>query len=766
MAGDSGVNVKMGVTALDQFKRDMDTAKRSVSNYSDALKENESRLKLNGDQEQYLKDKAKILSDQLDAQRKVVDRAKKALEQMQKDGVDPASKKFQDMEKKVIQAQTGLNNIQADLNEVRDAAEGVSKKTEELNTSLSGLDSISLDGLLSGVGKVTDFMENAAKKVVSIADSIFNTVARAASWADDENTLAAMFDIDVETLQRMQGTSRTIDTTVEAIIKSRQKLKMAMTSSSEDVQEAFSKLGIQTFDQELGQYREWSEVFWEAGEALAAYTDEVERDAFAQRIFGRSWMELGPLFKAGQKEYEKTMEDQSIVTEENVNKLNALDDALQKVDQDYQAARNTLLAQLAPAMETIAGAVSDLLREFNAYLDTAEGQEKLQALSDAAQSLFDGLSDVDFGTVVDAASRALAQITEALTWVKDNHKAVEDAIRGIADAYVKLKVFEIAGTVAKGAMALGNLMGIGGSAAGGAAAAGGASAAAAVGSALPAWLQYASIGAAGKVASEADARIGMGLLGAATKKAEQDAGYITGPDGTRYKIVESDTSAEDLFAASLAKSHPVDFLNRIIHPRLEAAMEAFDGENLEEYFKDAVRPILQFAGQSLGITDEANIGNVADTFLAQWTQALGDENWDGSAKTILDGLRWALASNGAVLMVQVQPVVTDEAIENLQSQLKGVSVPTSFGGGGGPAVNRPKTMNYIHANGLPFVPFDGYIAALHKGERVVPANRNSTYTANSNLYVESMYMNSGVDAQGLAAAMAAENRRIRKGFGS
>ena len=61
---------------------------------------------------------------------------------------------------------------------------------------------------------------------------------------------------------------------------------------------------------------------------------------------------------------------------------------------------------------------------------------------------------------------------------------------------------------------------------------------------------------------------------------------------------------------------------------------------------------------------------------------------------------------------------------------------------------------------------NGYIAALHKGERIVPANQNKSYSANSNLYVEKMYMNNGQDAQGLAAAMAAENRRIRAGFGS
>jgi hypothetical protein len=69
-----------------------------------------------------------------------------------------------------------------------------------------------------------------------------------------------------------------------------------------------------------------------------------------------------------------------------------------------------------------------------------------------------------------------------------------------------------------------------------------------------------------------------------------------------------------------------------------------------------------------------------------------------------------------------------------------------------------------HANGLPFVPFDGY-ALLHKGERVLTAREARTYNANSNLYIENMNMNNGMDAQALAAAMNAQNQRVRAGYG-
>jgi len=74
---------------------------------------------------------------------------------------------------------------------------------------------------------------------------------------------------------------------------------------------------------------------------------------------------------------------------------------------------------------------------------------------------------------------------------------------------------------------------------------------------------------------------------------------------------------------------------------------------------------------------------------------------------------------------------------------------------------------HVHVNGIPFVPFDGYIASLHRGERVVPAREvNSSRNFSSNLYVESMYMNNGIDAQALAQSIAAANRRSMAGYGS
>lgn len=50
--------------------------------------------------------------------------------------------------------------------------------------------------------------------------------------------------------------------------------------------------------------------------------------------------------------------------------------------------------------------------------------------------------------------------------------------------------------------------------------------------------------------------------------------------------------------------------------------------------------------------------------------------------------------------------------------------------------NRAVQMDGSHADGLDYVPFNGYRAELHVGERVLTAAENSQYSANGDLIAE------------------------------
>ena len=72
----------------------------------------------------------------------------------------------------------------------------------------------------------------------------------------------------------------------------------------------------------------------------------------------------------------------------------------------------------------------------------------------------------------------------------------------------------------------------------------------------------------------------------------------------------------------------------------------------------------------------------------------------------------------------------------------------------------------MHANGLPWVPYDGYLSVLHRGERVLTASENRHYTYNSNNYFGNVNLNNGMEIDALCDSIDRHNRRQHAGFGA
>lgn len=774
--------MKMGVSGISQFKSGMQQAQQSVKTLDAELKLQEKQLQLTGDKETFMVQRTATLNKQIQEQQKIVKAAEQALQTMSKNGVDPASQSYQKMEAEMLKAKAAMVGMQADMQFVAVRADEITTKSDKMADSLNSINKkVSFDAVLGGIGKITDGMETAARRIAGFATDAFSTMASAAAWADDEMTLASMYGIDVERLQKMQKVAENeIQAPVEAILKGRQRLKTLIASGSSEYVDVMQALGLGSWQGgkygggfAVKQYNDIEDAFWDIGEALYNYGDEIQRDAYFQKIFGQQFAALQPLFEKGHDVYEQTLAEQSAVSEENVGKLNELSAALKDLQQDYESTKNTLLSELAPAFTEVTKTLSGLIQQFNEYLQTDEGQAKLAELSEAVTNLFSGLTNVDFGQALDVAKGVLDGIVGALSWIADHWKEVETGIKGIGYAFLGLKAAEVVGTLANAANGLKTLLKGGASAAGSAAA--GTGLFGAIGSGLK-WLGAKALPIVGGAAlglSVGNAIEGRGFTPVAKTADDQwdslydpagnvtAAGRANGLPATwaEYQL-QADKEAEAFYQAQQAKKAAQSMIEGI-YGEIIRAVDEYDPRtnpdmNTSDYFDTVLYPKILQAAAMYGMNED-EAGGIADDFYNQWID-MWYSNWPGTSSDLVENMKKALDAGGNGLQLPVEPTLPENAAQLLSDEIGAVKVPVDL--------VWPDGIDGSNANGLPFVPYNGHISLLQKGERIVPANQNKNYNVYNNTYFDRTQVSGGVDADGLAARIATAQKRALSAVGS
>ena len=413
----TGVNVKMGVSGVAQFKRDINVSKESMKTLKAQMELTEEQFKATGDSQTYMKDKAELLNVKMKTQKGIIENAKKALEEMNKNGVDKSSKAFQDMQRAMIDAQTELVKTEGEMNNLSEDAAGAEKSTQDMNTQLKAIGKgVSWQNVSDGLGKITDGLEKAAKKAWKLGKTMVNYVLGAGSWADELKTESARTGISVEDLQRMQKTAQQIDTDVDTIIAARKKMQKAATT----------KGGKKTIEETLGlslNGQSAEDLFWEVGEALLGMGESFDKEAAAQQIFGKGWNDLLPLFQAGREEYDKMNDSWSVISQEQIDSLGKMDDEYQKMISEFDTLKMTALSEFAEPMAVVLEEINGLLAQFTEWLKSDEAKQFVQ--------------DVVKG------------IQDALDWIIENKDGVVTALGAIGTAFAGMKIATFAANVKK-----------------------------------------------------------------------------------------------------------------------------------------------------------------------------------------------------------------------------------------------------------------------------------------------------------------------------
>ena len=455
------IKTSLIVDGEQAFKRSINEANTSMKNLGTQLTLAQAQFKKDGDAMKLMETRSKALKGEIDQQEKIVEALEKAVQDSAK-AYGENSEKTEKWQAELNRAKAKLTNLQSELTLNEQGLDRNGKAFDESSQHAADYQAtlqsigknVSFETITSGIHGITGVIEGAIKKVFSFAKAIRETFADAGEWADTLMTDATKYGMDVETLQAWQNAADFIDTDVSTIITARDKLGKKMKGGWKDGDiDMWQMLGIDLKDAETGKWRDKMDVMWEVGETLMRMAeidkDDVRADQYAMEVFGKSWRDLLPLFTAGREEWEKTVASQQVVSEERVKALGELDDANQALENSWDVTKYSFLAELAPVVTDVTNAVTEMLKAFNEWMDTDEGKQAMNDISEAIRELFAGLKDVSFKDAIDAVAGAIDGIKTALLWLEEHKDDVKTALEVIAGGFALLKVSELALNIGK-----------------------------------------------------------------------------------------------------------------------------------------------------------------------------------------------------------------------------------------------------------------------------------------------------------------------------
>lgn len=737
------VSVNVGVTGISQFKSGMSDAQASIKGIDAALKLNEKQMAANGRAEDALASKTELLNRKLEKQKEIAQNAEKALKQMKDNGVNTSGKAYQDMQRKLLEAQSAMLDTQAEIEQLGTKAATASGKTDQLATSLGGLNKkVSLEQVSSVVDKISGGLEKGAKKAVELGKAIWENITDTARFSDDTATQAMMLNMNVEDYQAYKKVFDTqAEITVQEWQKAKQKVQKAINDPSQEQTDLLKLLGIDTHEISQGKNgavqgaaRNFEEVFWDIGETLKRKVESGEltqdlADTYANTLFGKSFANLNSIFDMGREEFQRQVDDQIVMSEKAIKKNAELNDALVDLRSDFESLKGEVLSGLAPALTAGADAIDSLLERVMEYLKTPEGQEALKNMETAVSGLFEDLGKIDPDQVVEGFTGVFDKIVGGFKWLDENKETIGNVLKGIA---ITWGATEITG----GALDILKLIdGLRGLKAGEAAAAGSA--------AGQAW---------GSGFAAAVMKAAPWLIGLYTMLNPSNTGDKVGNNTLIDENGNITTEGQSVGLKKNENGQIIEDRAEIINEAAQKAWDLYRTNQMTQEGMDALRKV---------VLDDVKFKSLMEEFISFRDQS--GEGWQNIED--IDLSQWLKEHEPPKVIID--PEAPADAASSIAEQIGTVTVyvePILGGAGYTKRTPRRSPSPFGFANGLPNVPFDGFYF-LHQNEQVMPAREVASRNFSSNMYVEKMIMNNGQDAEGLASRIAAENQRVMSGFG-
>lgn len=425
-----------GAKEYQQSLNEVTTAQRSLNK---EMKLAESEFKATGDAQKLYNEKIRILNASMDNQKKKLETAQKALKELSDKGVDKNSDLWQKWNNTLMDAQTRMNTIQAELNSTTTAMQETANATDEAADSakdysdvLNSIDKgVKFSNILQGLSKIGGAVKGVITSVFSMGKALLNAQLSGGDWAREIIIEAASAGVSVEEYQARMYAQAVSGISTSAIDEGVKKTIENLGSTDAELIKLYATYGVET-RKATGEARDATEVFWETVDALKEIENETSRSIIAQRLFGDQFLNLRPLIEMGADGYKRLVEEgkqNAAVTEESVKALSDMDAAVEKVNAAAEKTKHNVEAQLAPGFTAVADAFSSILNDFNEFAQSEEGKAVFDSWNKSLEEIAATLKEADlegiFNAIAETASatlESLSAIIKAIDWLIKNNE--------------------------------------------------------------------------------------------------------------------------------------------------------------------------------------------------------------------------------------------------------------------------------------------------------------------------------------------------------
>lgn len=333
MAEIKSVSVKIGADTKD-FIDGLKKADKAIASTAKTAKEIEKGLKLDFNEKNFLQAQ-KQMQSALEQTRSKAEQIRDRLKELEKSGrVD--TEDYRRLELELAKTETSAVKLEKTLKDIQKIKyDSLSQSLEKAGKSMAVV-SAAAAGALVGMTKL-------AKDAVKTGDEIA--------------TNATKYNLSAEAIQRWNYIAMQSDVSSEVLyksmVKTRDALGTKLAGQVNNSTKAIEALGIS-----LESVQTDEQAFNQIIGALSNIKNSTEQAYYANEIFGEKIAtELTPLLKQGGEalnEYAKEFESVGYLSNEQVDQLAKFDNAMNKVNAQFQNAKTQLGIALLPVYQTFA----------------------------------------------------------------------------------------------------------------------------------------------------------------------------------------------------------------------------------------------------------------------------------------------------------------------------------------------------------------------------------------------------------------------------